>query len=113
MLNSDTAMAGTTAGSFTYRESWYQVESRARIIIFEVAVFEAEIGLQQRPSQLSLQAGNHANRSLNREHGGLMSWPEQFYQARQPKQSPDAKDLQPFSLSARAMQLSIFGSMVC
>ncbi|KAF8398855.1 hypothetical protein HHK36_014719 [Tetracentron sinense] len=51
-------------------------------------------------------------RSQSREHNGLMSWPEHFYKPRQHPQYPDRTDKKANSLSAKAMQLSIFGSMV-
>nr|AQN76653.1 Na+/H+ antiporter [Populus pruinosa]AQN76654.1 Na+/H+ antiporter [Populus pruinosa]AQN76655.1 Na+/H+ antiporter [Populus pruinosa]AQN76656.1 Na+/H+ antiporter [Populus pruinosa]AQN76662.1 Na+/H+ antiporter [Populus pruinosa] len=52
------------------------------------------------------------NRPLTREHGGLMSWPENFYRPREHKPNCEGTYLPVNSLSARAMQLSIFGSMV-
>ncbi|KAH7570797.1 hypothetical protein JRO89_XS05G0192100 [Xanthoceras sorbifolium] len=50
--------------------------------------------------------------SLSKEHGYLMTWPEHFYKARQQKQNLEGTDHKANSLSARAMQLSIFGSMI-
>lgn len=105
-------IAGTEAGSSIYRGYWYQVETRARIILFDVATIEANDLLQRRPSQLGFRAGDHAYRPLRSLHRGLVHRPEQFHQARNHKQSSDAGDQQPISLSARAMQLSIFGTNV-
>ncbi|KAM6567523.1 hypothetical protein CsatA_026651 [Cannabis sativa] len=54
---------------------------------------------------------HHPHRPLGREHGGLMSWPEHFYKQ---KQHRDFEGIgqEANSLSARAMQISIYGSMV-
>jgi hypothetical protein len=42
-----------------------------------------------------------------------MSWPENFYRPRERKPNSEGTYRPANSLSARAMQLSIFGSMVC
>ncbi|KAE8730062.1 Sodium/hydrogen exchanger 7 [Hibiscus syriacus] len=55
---------------------------------------------------------SHSHKTLSREHGGLMSWPEHFFSERQHTQNREGSDRQVNRLSARAMQLSIFGSMV-
>jgi len=67
--------------------------------------------LRRRPS--SLASVDRPNRPLTREHGGLMSWPENFYRPRERKPNSEGTYRPANSLSARAMQLSIFGSMVC
>ncbi|XVF85519.1 hypothetical protein PTKIN_Ptkin17bG0123900 [Pterospermum kingtungense] len=105
-LNAD--MSGATTGSFSHQRSWlYQVETRARIIIFDIPTLEAD-SVPQR----SLSSFNHPHRTSSREHGGLMSWPEHFYKERKHSQNHGATDRQANGLSARAMHLSIFGSMV-
>ncbi|WCJ33702.1 Sodium/hydrogen exchanger 7 [Euphorbia peplus] len=99
---------GSKTGSFTYQRFWYQVETRARVIIFDIAAFEADSALSKSSSFLR-HTGDHPHRPLSREHA-LMSWPENFY-----KPKSDEKDIEngkANNLSARAMQLSIFGSMV-
>ncbi|XP_059649760.1 sodium/hydrogen exchanger 7 isoform X2 [Cornus florida] len=103
-------ISGTKPGSFSHQGSCYQVETRARVIIFDIAAFEANRPLSRRPS--SLISHDHPSRTLSREHGGLMSWPEHFYRPRQNHQSPQETDRRTNNLSTRAMQLSIFGSMV-
>ncbi|KAK6281202.1 hypothetical protein POUND7_015027 [Theobroma cacao] len=113
--NADTS--GDTTASFSHQQSWnqfetkgsiiYQAETRARVIIFDIATHEADTVLQRSSSSF-----NHSHRTLSREHGGLMSWPEHFYNAKQHVQNHGATDQQANRLSARAMQLSIFGSMV-
>ncbi|CAN1336339.1 Sodium/hydrogen exchanger 7 [Linum perenne] len=91
---------------------WYQVETRARVIIFDTATFEADDVLKRRPSSL-VSADHHMQRPPSKEHGGLMSWPESFYKQQKDKDQKTTKEGRPAnSLSARAMQLSIFGSMV-
>ncbi|KAK8605306.1 hypothetical protein V6N13_102090 [Hibiscus sabdariffa] len=110
--------SGGATASFSHQRSGYQletrgsiiyqVETRARVIIFDIATLEANRVLRRNSSSF-----NHSHKTLNREHGGLMSWPEHFFRARQHAQNHEASDQQVNRLSARAMQLSIFGSMVC
>ncbi|GKU97567.1 hypothetical protein SLEP1_g10703 [Rubroshorea leprosula] len=105
--------SGAKAASFSYQGSWYRVESRARIILFDTASFVVDNALSRRSSQLSATDSRH--RSLRREHGGLMSWPEHFYKVPHPEQDhggPGGTSQQAKSLSAIAMRLSIFGSTV-
>lgn len=109
---------GSTTASFSHQRSGYlletrgsviyQVETRARVIIFDIATLEGNRVLRNNSSSFNL-----SHRSLTREHGGLMSWPEHFFRGRQHTQNHDATDQQVNRLSARAMQLSIFGSKVC
>ncbi|XP_059445682.1 sodium/hydrogen exchanger 8 isoform X1 [Corylus avellana] len=99
--------SGTTGASFSHQGCRYLVETRARVIIFDIAAFEADRALQQRPSFLVPSSADHLHRPLSREHVSLMSWPENFY-----NQNPEETDRKANSLSARAMQLSIYGSMV-
>lgn len=80
------------------------------MIVFDVAAFEADSALI---GVTSSHAVDHPHKSLSREHSGLMSWPEHFFKPKQQKQNPEGIDRQANSLSARAMQLSIYGSMVC
>ncbi|GKU97559.1 hypothetical protein SLEP1_g10696 [Rubroshorea leprosula] len=93
--------SGARAASFSYQRSCYQVESRARIILFDTASFVVDNAIGSR------------QRSLSREHGGLMSWPEHFYNVLHPEQNhggPGGTSQQANSLSAIAMQPSISGS---
>ncbi|PPD82712.1 hypothetical protein GOBAR_DD20350 [Gossypium barbadense] len=109
--------SGSTTASFSHQRSGYlletrgsviyQVETRARVIIFDIATLEGNRVLRNNSSSFNL-----SHRSLTREHGGLMSWPEHFFRGRQHTQNHDATDQQVNRLSARAMQLSIFGSKV-
>jgi len=78
--------------------------------VFDIAAFELDAALVKKSSSQLSQAVDHSRRSFRTEHSGLMSWPEHFYRQNQHKQSSEQ---QSNSLSARAMQLSIFGSMVC
>lgn len=88
----------------------YQVETRARVILFDIAGFEAGRTLQKRSSSLISHSADHPSGSLGREHGGLMSWPEQVFKSKH--HDREVADEQENNLSARALQLSIFGSMV-
>ncbi|XP_011022872.1 PREDICTED: uncharacterized protein LOC105124525 [Populus euphratica] len=66
-----------------------------------------------RRSSSSLASVDHPNRPLTREHGGVMRWPENFYGPREQRKPNCEGTCRPAnSLSARAMQQSIFGSMV-
>ncbi|XVE74580.1 hypothetical protein DITRI_Ditri12bG0028700 [Diplodiscus trichospermus] len=108
---------GGTTASCSHQQSWYQfeargsiiyqVETRARVIIFYIPTLEADSVEQKSPSSF-----NHSHRTLSRGHRSLMSWPELFYKARQHTQIDGATDQQANRLSARELQLSIFGSMV-
>ncbi|KAJ4960786.1 hypothetical protein NE237_020696 [Protea cynaroides] len=104
--NLETAGAKTT--SFCHHRSCYQVETRARVILFDIAAFEGD-NLKRTaslvPHSIDLQRGPSI------EYGRLMSWPENFYKPKHP-QHPDEADQKVNNLSARAMQLSIYGSMV-
>ncbi|CAI0385036.1 unnamed protein product [Linum tenue] len=102
------SMSGRNASSFSHQGLWYQVETRARVIIFDTSKFEADGGLKRRSS--SLISIDHVHRPLSKEHGGLMSWPESLYKQQKEKVQREGRPAS--SLSARAMQLSTFGSMV-
>nr|UTD53590.1 Na+/H+ exchanger 7 [Casuarina glauca] len=102
--------SGTAGASFSHKGSSYLVETRSRVIIFDIAAFEADSALQQRSSFLVPPSAEHLHRPHSKEHLSLMSWPESFYKQRQ-KQNTENNN-QANSLSARAMQLSIYGSMV-
>ncbi|KAK4851483.1 hypothetical protein QYF36_015608 [Acer negundo] len=104
--------SGFKAASFSHQGSCYEAETRARIIIFDTVAFETDSALLRRPSSLLSNSSDQSHRSLSKEHGNLMSWPEHFYKARQHEQNPEGTDRKANSLSARAMQLSIFGSTV-
>lgn len=102
---------GARAGSFSHQARWYQVETRARVIMFDIAAFDADRSLRRRPSSFLLYPTEHPSRSLSREHGSLMSWPEHSSMLRG-HHDLEGTYQQENSLSTRAMQLSIFGSKV-
>ncbi|KAJ6401749.1 hypothetical protein OIU84_013920 [Salix udensis] len=77
-----------------------------------MAAFEADGALRRRSSSLVSVLVDHPRRSFTREHGGLLSWPEKLYKQREPEQNCEGTCRPENSLSVRAMQLSIFGSMV-
>lgn len=105
---------GTKESCVSHQGSCYLVETRARVIKFDIAAFEADAALVRRSSSLLSHAMDHSHRTLGRQHSGLMSWPEHFYkQKKNRKQNSEGIGQQTNSLSARAMQLSIYGSMVC
>lgn len=95
--------------SFSLQATQYSVETRARAIIFNTGAFGADRTLHRRPSLLTpprSSSTDQLQRSFRKEHRGLMSWPENIYDAKQQQENDSS------SLSERAMQLSIFGSMV-
>ena len=94
---------------YCYTAPSYQVEARARIIFIEIGrVSEMEADIQRSVSLLSQT--HEPPRTLSKEHSGLLSWPESF---RKPRNvSLGEIRSQPGSLSTRALQLSMYGSMV-
>lgn len=79
-----------------------------------MAAFESDSKLRRRSSSFLPQSVDLLNRPFSRYHDSLLSWPENFYEPRQNDENSEAVDQQQAnSLSARAMQLSIYGSMVC
>ncbi|KZV31393.1 sodium/hydrogen exchanger plant [Dorcoceras hygrometricum] len=101
---------GSREGSFIQQFSLYQVETRARVIIFDISGYDPSRTLSKRASPRISQSADHPSGSLGREHSGLMSWPEQFFN---PKlHDLEASSPQDNNLSARAMQLSIYGSVI-
>ncbi|XP_073147912.1 sodium/hydrogen exchanger 7 isoform X3 [Henckelia pumila] len=101
---------GSSEGSFSQQLSLYQVETRARVIMFDIAGYDASRTLCKRSSSRISQSADHHSGSLGREHSGLMSWPEQFFN---PKlHDLESSNRQENNLSASAMQLSIFGSLI-
>lgn len=96
-------LVGARAGSFYQQVSTYQVETRARVIIFDIVGFEAGKTLQKRPS--SCRSG-----SLGIKRGGLMSWPEHPFNSN--RHDGEVPSDQQNNLSARAMQLGKYGSTV-
>ncbi|KQJ85563.1 sodium/hydrogen exchanger 8 [Brachypodium distachyon] len=93
---------------FCYTAPSYQVEARARIIFFEIGRADTEANLQRSMSQTV-----EVPRMLSKEHSGLLSWPESFRKSIGP-QHASLTDIRnhPGSLSARALQLSMYGSMI-
>ncbi|CAA0811542.1 Sodium/hydrogen exchanger 7 [Striga hermonthica] len=102
--------SGARAESFIHQVSVYQVETRARVITLDIAGFEAGRILQKGSSSIISRSADYPSGSLVRDHGGLMSWPEQMFISKH--HDPEASYEQGSNLSARAMQLSIYGSMI-
>ncbi|KAK1387163.1 Salt overly sensitive 1 [Heracleum sosnowskyi] len=106
-------VSGIKSASFLHQASCYQVETRARVFMLDIAAFEANRSLQRRSSSLVSHTKDHPSRSLSKEHCGLMSWPEQFYTQTQSNEHRVAEtDKNVTNLSVRAMQLSMYGSMI-
>ncbi|KAL6847481.1 hypothetical protein ACP4OV_023334 [Aristida adscensionis] len=116
--NTDLSLFGLESSSamnhidYCHTAPGYQVEARARIIFFEVGrISEAEADLQRTVSLLSQT--HEPSRSLIKEHSGLLSWPESFRKSRGPHNvSLSEVRSQPGGFSARALQLSMYGSTI-
>ncbi|WOL01002.1 sodium/hydrogen exchanger 8 [Canna indica] len=91
--------------------SRYQVETRARVIFFDIGAPETDHALQKRSASWISQSGE-PQRTLSKDHNDFLSWPEHLFNARGPHQSPNQSTKQTTSLSAKALELSIYGSMV-
>ncbi|KAK9749820.1 hypothetical protein RND81_02G152900 [Saponaria officinalis] len=101
--------SGYKSTSFSHQGSLYHVETRARVILFDMAAFYADNTLQSRKSSLLLR--DQSSRSLARERGGLLSWPENYF-ITQHQGDDKETNVNKNNLSATAMQLSIYGSTV-
>lgn len=92
--------------SFSHHGVTYHVETRARVILFDMGV---QAGALQRPK--SFLQHEKSTTSLVREHGGLLSWPENCFKSEQHQEDTRGMD-EHVDLLGTAMQLSIFGSKV-
>ncbi|KAL2343567.1 hypothetical protein Fmac_004852 [Flemingia macrophylla] len=100
-------------GNLSFRNLSISVETTSRVIVFDIPEFEADASLVRRSSSLlSPHAGDHPHKSFHRNHSGLMSWPEHFFKGKNHQQRSEEFGRLTNSLSAKAMQLSIYGSMV-
>lgn len=103
--------SGMSGSIFSHQGSYYEVETRSRVIIFDMAALQSDNILNQ--SSSFIHSVDHPQRSLSRDHSGLMSWPELISKPRPPQKQKSERTERPAdSLSAKAMQLSIYGSMV-
>nr|AIA08676.1 salt overly sensitive 1 [Triticum aestivum] len=95
---------------YCYTAPSYQVEARARAILFEMRRPDIESDLQRSGSLLSPALG--PSRTQSKEHVGLLRWPESFRRSSGPGNASLAEiRSQPGSFSARALQVSMYGSM--
>ncbi|CAH9078899.1 unnamed protein product, partial [Cuscuta epithymum] len=68
---------GARVDSFSHQPHWYQVETRARVIVFDdVGAFETHSSSHRISSSFLLHPAELQLRSLSRDGGSLMSWPE-------------------------------------
>ncbi|PKA52210.1 Sodium/hydrogen exchanger 7 [Apostasia shenzhenica] len=96
-----------TNTSFCHSGSCYVVETRARVIFFDLDTRDSDSAFRK-GSVSRLSQSLEPIRTYSKEHEGLMSWPENFHKAR----SPSDADAHQTNLSTRALELSIYGSMV-
>ncbi|XP_042379307.1 sodium/hydrogen exchanger 7-like isoform X3 [Zingiber officinale] len=85
--------------SFCHAASGYQVETKARVIFFDLAVPETEASLSKRSASWISLPGQ-PQRTLSKEHAGLLSWPENLFKGRGDHQNPKESDKQTASLPA-------------
>ncbi|KAL6001019.1 Son of sevenless 1 [Asimina triloba] len=97
-------VSGGRMGSSSHQGAYYHVETRARVIIFDMVPFDASGHLQRESSSFV-----DLPKSQTKEHRSLMSWPEHFYKHHL---HTGGNDDQAKSLTERAMGLGIFGSMI-
>ncbi|KAL5721973.1 Son of sevenless 1 [Ranunculus cassubicifolius] len=107
-LNLETA--GAKAASFCHQGSGYLVETRARVIFFDMAAVETETAYPKRTASW-ISHSVDLPRIPSKEHTALMSWPE-LHIARNNNNHQGNDHRHTNSLSARAMQLGMFGTMV-
>ncbi|KAI3954801.1 hypothetical protein MKW98_002907 [Papaver atlanticum] len=67
--------SGSKAANIYRRGTSYQIATRARVIIFDMATVEADLQLQRRTSSW-IYAAEESPKCLSREHNCLKSWPE-------------------------------------
>lgn len=99
---------GYKSTSFSHQGASYYVETRARVLLIDMAPAQADNTLLRRKSSVLLR--DQSSRSLAREHGSLLSWPEHQYKSHHRLPGQEIEDTQ--NLSAKAMHLSIYGSTV-
>ncbi|XP_017226139.1 sodium/hydrogen exchanger 7 isoform X3 [Daucus carota subsp. sativus] len=97
---------GIESASFLHRASCYQVEPGTRVVMLNIAAYEVHRSLVPHTK-------DHLTRFKSSDHEGLMSWPDQCYKPTQPHEHPIAETNEHANnLSVRAMQLSMYGSMI-
>nr|AEV89922.1 plasma membrane Na+/H+ antiporter [Aeluropus littoralis] len=102
---------------YCYAAPVYQVDSRARILIFEIVRTETEAEMQRSVSLLSQT--HEPQRTPGKEHSNLLSWPQSFRRRdsiprspRRPNASLSEIRNHPSSFSSKALQLSMYGGMI-
>nr|AMK51995.1 Na+/H+ antiporter [Halogeton glomeratus] len=102
--------SGYKATSFSHRGTSYYVETRARVLSIDMmAPVQADTTLQRQKSSFLLH--DQSARSLIKGHSGLLSWPENQYKSHQHLPGTQEVDDDDQDLAAKAMRLSIYGSM--
>lgn len=105
---SNREFSGINSASFCHTGPLFQVETRARVITFDISAPEADAAFSKR-STSRLSSSIELTRSHYREHEGLLSWPENFYKLKKDQSASEA-DKRPTNFSSKAMELSIYGS---
>ncbi|KAF5191355.1 Sodium/hydrogen exchanger [Thalictrum thalictroides] len=103
--------SGAKGASFYHQGSEYLVERSARVIIFDVAALEGDGVLQKQSASWISHSGDPPS-GQSGEHNALMTCPEHVFMRRRHDHNSDESDQRVNSLSAKALRLSIFGSMV-
>lgn len=105
--------AGSRQGSAAHQGTFFEADSRSRIIIFDLSSIHSDRHLRRASASL-LSHGLLIPSRLSYEHEGLVSWPDKQYTVGEPADNEFMKRERGLSkrLSARAIHLSVFGSMV-
>ncbi|EPS60365.1 hypothetical protein M569_14438, partial [Genlisea aurea] len=88
----------------------YRVETRSRIMAIDFSGSDVGRSLNNRRCSSSRSPGDRL--LSDSHHGGLMCWPRQVSKSKRDLEAWGDTNNEKNNLSARAMQLSIYGSMV-
>lgn len=105
--------SGSRQPSAAHQGTLFEADTRSRIIIFYLSSIHSERH-PRRASASLLSQSLLIPRHSSYEHEGLVSWPDKQYTAGEPAGNEVMKHERGLSkrLSARSIQLSVFGSMV-
>lgn len=105
--------SGSRQPSAAHQGTLFEADTRSRIIIFYLSSINSERHLRRASASL-LSQSLLIPRHSSYEHEGLVSWPDKQYTAGEPAGNEVMKHERGLSkrLSARSIQLSVFGSMV-
>ncbi|VFQ79710.1 unnamed protein product [Cuscuta campestris] len=101
-----------TEGSFLHQAHWYQVETRARVIMLDIGAFESMRSHNRLSSSFLLHPAEHMPRSLSRESRSLMSWPEHLSMIGEHYDNQEGTSQQQHISSTQGMQPFLSGGKI-